>query len=148
VLLQLGDVKSAQASFAMATATRGDEIGDRVANLIDKALMVIATNNFNEALGILKEAQALDSSNPVVINNMAVCLLYTGKLRAAFKLLEGAIATNPKMYVHECILVNICTLYDLESSRSLQKKSSMLEIVSRHAGDGFNVFCLKLQNTA
>lgn len=77
---------------------------------------------------------------------MAVCLLYMGKLREAFHLLENAIARNPKMYVHECVLVNICTLYDLESSRSWQKKSSMLEIVNRHAGDGFNAFCLKLQN--
>lgn len=146
VLLQLGDVKAAQASFAAAAEARGEQLDEQVDTLVDRALMLIANNNFNEAYHVLLKAQALQVQNPVVVNNMAVCLLYTGQLRAACQLLESAIANAPDSYIHECILVNVCTLYDLESSRSLQKKSGMLEIVGRHAGDGFNVFCLKLQN--
>lgn len=148
VLLQLGDVKSAQLSFAAAAKARGETVDEQVDTLVDRALMLIANNNFSEAYIVLQKAQAHQPQNPVVINNMAVCLLYTGRLRAACHLLENAIASSPDRYVHECILVNVCTLYDLESSRSLQKKSGMLEIVGRHAGDGFNVFCLKLQNAA
>ncbi|GAB6033487.1 hypothetical protein CHUAL_013372 [Chamberlinius hualienensis] len=144
VLLQLGDLKAARQLFNSAASARGTQPNDVIANLIEKASLSIASNSFLDGYCVLKEAQTIDPHHPIVVNNMAVCLLYMGKLRAACQLLENAINSNPKLYLHECVLVNICTLYDLESSRSLQKKSNILDIVNRHSGDGFNGFCLKL----
>lgn len=76
---------------------------------------------------------------------MAVCLLYMGRLKESLSLLEKTIEKNPSSCLHDGILFNTCTLYELESSRCAQKKIAMLELVSKYAGDSFNVSCLKIQ---
>lgn len=80
-----------------------------------------------------------------LVNNMAVCKLYTGQLKESLRLLESAIHQSPSACLHDGLLFNVCTLYELESSRCPQKKLAMLELVSKYAGDSFNVNCLKIQ---
>jgi hypothetical protein len=75
---------------------------------------------------------------------MAVCSLYLGKLMDALKSLEVLVHEDPESNLHEGILFNLCTLYELESSRALHKKQALLDLVSRHKGDGFPVACLKM----
>ena len=78
------------------------------------------------------------------INNMAVCCLYLGRLKDALKSLEALVHSEPDKNLHEGILFNLCTLYELESSRALHKKQALLDLVSKHKGDGFPVVCLKM----
>ena len=78
------------------------------------------------------------------INNMAVCCLYLGRLKDALKSLEALVHSDPEKNLHEGILFNLCTLYELESSRALHKKQALLDLVSKHKGDGFPVVCLKM----
>lgn len=78
------------------------------------------------------------------INNMAVCSLYLGRLKEALQLLENLVYSDPVRHLQEGILLNLCTLYELESSRALIKKQSLLSLVSQYKGNGFNVACLKL----
>ena len=47
-------------------------------------------------------------------------------------------------YLHEGLVFNLCTLYELESSKANAKKARLLETVARFKGDGFNVTCVKL----
>ena len=75
---------------------------------------------------------------------MAVCSLYLGKLMDALKSLEVLVHEDPGRNLHEGVLFNLCTLYELESSRALHKKQALLDLVSRHKGDGFPVACLKM----
>ncbi|RXM31039.1 hypothetical protein EOD39_7324 [Acipenser ruthenus] len=77
-------------------------------------------------------------------NNAAVCLLYLGKLKDSLKQLEGLVQQDPKRYLHESVLFNLTTMYELESSRSMQKKQALLESVACREGDSFNIQCLKL----
>ena len=62
----------------------------------------------------------------------------------ASNLLETLIWKSPKRNLHEDVVFNLCTIYELETSRALQKKQKLLDLVCRHCGDGFNVQSLKL----
>ena len=79
----------------------------------------------------------------VIINNMSVCLLYLGRLKEALSLLESNLTSNPEAFLQETQVLNLATLYELESSYAGQKKQSLLDLLSRHAGDGVNTACLK-----
>lgn len=77
-------------------------------------------------------------------NNAAVCLLYLGRLKESLGQLEGLVQQDPALYLHESVLFNLTTMYELESSRSTQKKQALLEAVACREGDSFNTQCLKL----
>lgn len=70
-------------------------------------------------------------------------MLYCTILQA-LALLEKIIWADPTTNLQEGLLFNLCTIYELESSYSLQKKQKLLEFVSKHRGDGFNISCLKI----
>lgn len=76
---------------------------------------------------------------------MAVCLLYSGKQKEAVSLLEAVITSNPTAGLHENLLLNLCTLYELESSSSMENKYKMLRMVAKYKGDAISLHCLKLQ---
>merc|ERR1719354_336055 len=76
--------------------------------------------------------------------NAAVCLLFMGKVKEASDILETMVCQSPEKSLREEILLNLTTVYELETSRALQKKHKLLDLVSKHKGDGFNVQCLKL----
>lgn len=75
---------------------------------------------------------------------MAVCSLYLGHLKDALATLETLVHGDPERNLQEGVLFNLCTLYELESSRAMHKKQALLDLVSRHKGDGFSVACLKM----
>lgn len=77
-------------------------------------------------------------------NNAAVCLLYLGRLKESLGQLESLVQQDPAFYLHESVLFNLTTMYELESSRSTQKKQALLEAVAGREGDSFNTQCLKL----
>lgn len=66
---------------------------------------------------------------------MAVCLLYSGHLKEAIAVLEQAISTNPVHALHESLLLNLCTLYDMESSKGRMKKFALLRQISQYQAD-------------
>lgn len=73
-----------------------------------------------------------------------MCLLYLGKLKDSLQQLEAMVQQDPGQPLHESVLFNLTTMYELESSRSAQKKQSLLEAVAVKEGDSFNTQCLKL----
>lgn len=77
-------------------------------------------------------------------NNAAVCLLYLGRLKDSLRQLEAMVQQDPGHHLHESVLFNLTTMYELESSRSAQKKQALLEAVAGKQGDSFNTQCLKL----
>lgn len=86
----------------------------------------------------------LTPARPQANNNAAVCLLYLGRLKDSLRQLEALVRQEPGRHLHESVLFNLSTMYELESSRSPQKKQALLEAVAGREGDSFNTQCLKL----
>ena len=75
---------------------------------------------------------------------MALSLFYTGKLRDAIELLEDQIFIHSKNQLSDGLVFNLCTLYELESSKAQQKMFDLLLWLNIHVGDGFYEPSLKL----
>ena len=82
---------------------------------------------------------SVNLSSNMLINVMPFLL----QLQAS-NLLENMVWRSPGSCLNEDILFNLNTVYELETSRALQKKHKILDLVCQHRGDGFNTQCLKL----
>ncbi|XP_029158139.1 trafficking protein particle complex subunit 12 [Nylanderia fulva] len=142
VHLFLGDVSAAE-KFLVREENK-EEKTTSVRELVDSGLMAVAQNAFQEAYNYFQSASALDPSNVMLINNMAVCLLYTGQLRAAVWLFESIINKNPLKSLQEPILLNMCTSYELHTTHCKQPKLHLLRQLNRYKGDAADIQCLKL----
>ncbi|CAG5073721.1 Similar to Trappc12: Trafficking protein particle complex subunit 12 (Mus musculus) [Cotesia congregata] len=143
VYLFLGDVAAAEKIFAGIKELR-DGNSPTMRELIDRGLMAVAQNSFQDAYNCFKIASASDPSNVMLINNMAVCLLYSGQLKAAVQLLEAAVMRNPIKSLQENVLLNVSTLYELHTTHCKQSKLQLLRQMNRYKGDAADISCLKL----
>ncbi|KAL0969286.1 hypothetical protein UPYG_G00225030 [Umbra pygmaea] len=146
IFLQIGDIKTADKYFLdveKACLERGSGPIDTCV-LMNRAFVYLSQNNYSEAHSSFSEVLKVDPKNPVANNNAAVCLLYLGRLKESLRQLEGLVQQDPALYLHESVLFNLTTMYELESSRSTQKKQALLESVACREGDSFNTQCLKL----
>jgi len=140
---------------------------------MDMAFLSMANSNYSNALSVLQQALEAMPGNATVINNLAVCYLYlgkylqldltflntrqllmqsnsyaffgTGSLKEGLTFLESQLTANPALLLQETPVLNLCTLYELESSYAGQKKRALLDLVSQYKGDAINTACLKLQ---
>ncbi|CAH7038073.1 Trappc12 [Phodopus roborovskii] len=146
ILLQIGDIKTAEKYFQdVEKATKKlDGLQGKIMVLMNRAFLYLGQNNFADAHKFFTEILRMDPANAVANNNAAVCLLYLGKLKDSLRQLEAMVQQDPRHYLHESVLFNLTTMYELESSRSMQKKQSLLEAVASKEGDSFNTQCLKL----
>jgi len=66
------------------------------------------------------------------LNNMSLCLLYSGHMRSAVQELEGLIREDPCRYLTEGVAFNLCTLYELGSDgEECTKKKKLLQRVAK-----------------
>nr|XP_020464430.1 trafficking protein particle complex subunit 12 isoform X2 [Monopterus albus]XP_020464432.1 trafficking protein particle complex subunit 12 isoform X2 [Monopterus albus] len=147
IFLQIGDVKTAERYFQdveKACQMKGSQPSHTICVLMNRAFVYLSQNNYSEAHASFSEVLKIDPKNPVANNNAAVCLLYLGRLKESLGQLEGLVQQDPTLYLHESVLFNLTTMYELESSRSTQKKQALLEAVACREGDSFNTQCLKL----
>lgn len=143
IYLSLGDISAAETKFTIQTSK--DPKAESIKELVDRGLMAVAQNSFQEALSCFKTASELDPSNIMLLNNIAVCLLYTGQLQAAVELMENMVTVqNPVKSLQEAVLLNMCTLYELHTTHSKQSKLHLLRQLNRYNGDMTNIQCLKL----
>ncbi|NXU05179.1 TPC12 protein, partial [Buphagus erythrorhynchus] len=120
IFLQIGDIKTAEKYF--------QDDNSFICHLLSRAFLHLGQNNFAEAHRFFTEILRIDSSNAV----------------DSLRQLEGMVQQDPQHYLHESVLFNLTTMYELESSRSMQKKQALLEAVAIKEGDSFNTQCLKL----
>jgi trafficking protein particle complex subunit 12 len=145
ILLQIGDVHGAEKKFL---AARKFKTASAERELIDRGLMAVAQNDFQEAYKFFQNAHLKDPNSVIVQNNICVCLLYTGRLKEAIKMYETAIEKNITGAMNSEFLINLATLYELETTDSNTKKLDLLKKISQNVVDcNVNLMnCLKLQN--
>ncbi|KAI4469045.1 d-alanyl-d-alanine carboxypeptidase [Holotrichia oblita] len=140
--LQLGDISGAEVCFNEASEVRGTPPDLR--ELVDRGLLAMAQSQFGEAYTYFQQASHLEPSNVMILNNMGVCLLYGGQLKEAIAALESAINLNPVHGLQESLLLNLCTLYDMESSKGRRKKFALLRQLSKYQADAPTAILEKL----
>uniref|UniRef100_A0A7S3LQN4 Uncharacterized protein n=1 Tax=Aplanochytrium stocchinoi TaxID=215587 RepID=A0A7S3LQN4_9STRA len=62
-----------------------------------------------------------------VCNNLAVCALHCCKLDTAISVIEYSIKNNPYQSIHQLIVFNLCTLYDL--ARPIQESQHAKHVI-------------------
>jgi len=142
--LQLGNLVLADQFFNKAALARDNSPASQVEGLVDSAFLAIGQGQFQAALERFQAAETLASGKQAkaIGNNIAVCLLYVGKLKEGLARLETSITQDPTDIQANPIL-NLCTLYELESSYAMQKKIGMLGLVSQYCPDSFQINSLK-----
>ena len=144
ISLQSGDIESAQGYFKSAEEMNSDDDAAAQSDAyINRGLLALTVDAYEEAYKHFTAAKNLDPQNSIAVNNAAVSLLFQGRLKEALKLLEDLVFKDPEKNLQPGILFNICTMYELKTSRHMQKKQSLLDLIAQHRGDGFNVSCLK-----
>eukprot|EP00058_Branchiostoma_floridae_P006310 XP_002591798.1 hypothetical protein BRAFLDRAFT_83586 [Branchiostoma floridae] len=128
IKLQLGDVRGAQQCFEKAEPLLEDEEDGEAVKTTNKAFLALGQGSFAESCQLFEQVYKLQPDNGVAINNTAVCQLYLGNLKEALKMLENVVQEDPNRFVQEGLLFNLCTMYELESSRALAKKHTMLDL--------------------
>lgn len=147
IYLQCGDVFGAERKFSEARRIRVPNSNEsEIRDFIDRGLIAVAQNDFREAYTFFQKALAIDPANALVLNNMGVCLLYQGKQKDAIVIFEQAITLNEQKTISESLILNLCTLYELESSNDVSKKLALLKQINRQKTElNINIeYCFKL----
>ncbi|XP_045513452.1 trafficking protein particle complex subunit 12 isoform X2 [Pieris brassicae] len=106
-----------------------------VREYVDLGLIDIAHGKYQDAYNNFAKAGDQEPTNIMVANNIAVCLLYMGRLKEAISVLQKAIQSDPERGLNESLLVNLCTLYELESANTGDKKLHLLRMLCKHKSD-------------
>jgi tetratricopeptide (TPR) repeat protein len=138
ILLQTGDEFNAQRAFDRALNLLPSKENLSQEFLLTKELFSLFRNEF------LTNKLITSMKNPIEINNQCVMLLYMSKMKESLDLYEKLIRDKNEN-IHEAIIYNICTIYELESFRFTQKKHDLVDYISQYVGDGFSLTALKLQ---
>ena len=101
-------------------------------------------DQYTNAIDHFQAVLDMDSNNIVAANNKSICLLYISDLTRAITTLEDIIKKDPEKNLHETLVFNLCTLYDLKSDGSMEKKKFITSLVAKFATDSFDFSVLKL----
>ncbi len=141
---QVGMISKAETIFK-EVETLSPQPDQDVRCRLNRALMKFVRGQYQQASDeydyVLKN---LDHNNSTAANNRAVCLLYLNSLVKSVESLEQFIRRDPIQNLEETVVYNLCTLYDLESDKSIVKKRVIRALVARFKGEDFNLSALKL----
>jgi tetratricopeptide (TPR) repeat protein len=66
------------------------------------------------------------------LNNLALCALYTCRMRDAINMMESLVREDPTKYLTEVMVFNLCTLYELASDNSTsERKKRVLQSIAK-----------------
>ncbi|GAA6028780.1 hypothetical protein JCM8097_007391 [Rhodosporidiobolus ruineniae] len=108
-------------------------------------LELVAQGKWAEAEGELRSLVEETSEDVEVVNNLAVVLLYSGKLDEAIALLSGLLSSNPSYaYNDPTVLFNLATLTELRTEQAGAQKIRMLRSAAEFGGQALDAGPFKL----
>ncbi|KAH8695328.1 hypothetical protein BGW36DRAFT_200347 [Talaromyces proteolyticus] len=124
--LRIGDITTAKDILDKSSVLREGVL---------KPLTSMADGNYDEAISEWRTLLETSpkSAEPMIVQNLAVCLLYTGQLNEARSLLESLISAN---HSFQSLTFNLATIYELCSDKSRDLKVRLVQDVSKHPHTG------------
>lgn len=138
--------------------------------IMTRALIAMSNDEFKLGIELFDKLLSLDEHQIDAVSNRALCLLYDHKLMQAIGVffpsfsilkniaillsifltsqdLEKFLEKTPEKHVHETIIFNLCTLYDLAWSDGITRKEELLAKVHSYLPDDFDFDVFKIPVT-
>lgn len=139
--LQLGDADEARAAIhggstvqgggvdlgALASPTAAESDGGDLAPRVVAALCDMADGEYQTALASWQELHEDVPEDEMISVNLAVCLVYIGRMVEGRKMLEGLVDAG---YSSHTLLFNLSTMYELCTDRSKALKQGLAQRVA------------------
>jgi hypothetical protein len=83
------------------------------------------------------------------VNNYAIAAMYTCELQEAVDTLEGLIQEDPAAHLVDCVVFNLCTLYELscDNEATTRKKRVLQQVAARFCLDDVNELSFRITGT-
>ncbi|CAI6340122.1 unnamed protein product [Periconia digitata] len=139
VRLRLGDLAAAKRLLSLSqpsdppsppSDSNSDDNDDLITGTL-KALTHLASSAYTEAASLFRTLHTRFPSDAMVAQNLAVCLLYTGDIAAAKKLLTDVVDAGSPF--HSSVF-NLCTVYELCTERNRERKVQLAEKLAARDG--------------
>ncbi|KAJ4985641.1 tetratricopeptide repeat protein 15, partial [Stagonosporopsis vannaccii] len=129
VWLRVGDLASARACLARASEAQSDALLDGTL----AALLQLADADYEAATSSFGTLHDQFPDDAMVAQNLAVCLLYTGHIAHARRLLSDLVATSPPFH---SMVFNLSTVFELCTERNRDSKLELAEQLARRNDGG------------
>ncbi|GKZ40397.1 hypothetical protein AbraIFM66951_000160 [Aspergillus brasiliensis] len=127
LMLIIGDLDAARQVCGEATDAGND---------VFRPLLSMAESQYDDAVVEWRALLGNEERRPdeaMISQNLAVCLLYTGRLNEAREVLESLVHAN---HSFSSLVFNLSTVYELCSDKSTKLKTDLVETVARQPVTG------------
>jgi tetratricopeptide (TPR) repeat protein len=127
--LQIGDLRAAKRCISPISDEAGSDEPTNISMQVFAALVKMAEGEFAAAVTAWEQLKEIHPTDAMISQNLAICLLYTGRVTEAHRILETAVAQSASVPSHS-LLFNLCTVYELCSERAQDMKDRLTERVA------------------
>ncbi|OAG08439.1 uncharacterized protein CC84DRAFT_1162390 [Paraphaeosphaeria sporulosa] len=131
VWLRLGDVAAARR--CLASASTSTSTPDALLDGTLHALLHLADGSPSAAVSAFSALRTTFPSDAMVAQNLAVCLLYTGRIAEARSLLQDLVDESAPFH---SLVFNLSTIYELCTERNREGKMELARKMAARRGDG------------
>jgi len=136
--LRVGDIASARRTLSSltptSTSTSSPSNPDPSPSLtISTLTALLALSTSAPTPNPFQSLHTSNPTNPMITTNLAVCLVYTGRIAEAQKIFSEVVDSSPPF--HSAVF-NLCTVFELCSERSGERKMGVVEGLAGRKGDG------------
>eukprot|EP01102_Stenamoeba_stenopodia_P012210 TRINITY_DN3825_c0_g1_i1.p1 TRINITY_DN3825_c0_g1~~TRINITY_DN3825_c0_g1_i1.p1 ORF type:complete len:509 (-),score=78.33 TRINITY_DN3825_c0_g1_i1:192-1718(-) len=141
--LQLGNIAGAKEVFDKVERMVPNSANSPLCRM-NSGFLALATDRYDQGIHHFDAVLQVEPSNFTAANNKSICLLYTCNLAQAVSSLEDMLRQDPVHNLNETLVFNLCTMYDLQSDSSLDKKKALMKLVAKFGSDDFDPNVLRI----